>query len=66
MGEAIVCEKTIAYGRQRYRVDSSGKYWQVLMFGSHGPNDPPDGLSWKWRPIPKDKVPKEVLNESMS
>jgi len=52
-------KKTIAYGKQRYRVDGSGN-WQALMFGSHGPNDPPVGLSYKWCRIPADKVPDEV------
>ena len=63
MGEAIVCEKTLAYGNQRYRVNKDG-VWQVLMFGSWGPNDPPVGLSWKWGYIPKDRVPKKVREAS--
>jgi hypothetical protein len=54
-----VCGKTIAYGRQRWRVDANNN-WQVLMFGSHGPNDPPVGLSWKWVWISADRVPEEV------
>lgn len=58
MEKASVCEKTIAYGRQRWRV--SGGHWQVLMFGSHGPNDPQRGLSWKWHDISKERVPHEV------
>lgn len=57
--ETSVCEITISHGNQRYRTDRNGR-WQVLMFGSHGPNDPPVGLSWKWHPIPEDKVPDEV------
>ena len=59
MSQATICGKTIAYGKQRYRIDSSDN-WQVLMFGSHGPNDPIVGLSWKWRYIPIDRVPDEV------
>jgi len=57
--KATICEKTIAFGKNRYRVDFKDN-WQVLMYGSHGPNDPPVGLSWKWYHIPKNKVPKEV------
>ena len=56
---ATVCEKTISHGKQRYRVDLN-ENWQVLMFGSHGPNDPPVGLSWKWVRIPSTRVPDEV------
>ena len=59
MDKARVVEKTIAYGRCRFRSDGKGN-WRVLMFGSHGPNDPPVGLSWKWGPIPEGRVPKEV------
>ena len=59
MNKAKICEKTIAWGRQHYRVNNNGD-WMVLMFGSHGPNDPPVGLSWKWHIIPKDRVPNEV------
>ncbi len=59
MEKATICEKTIAYGSQRYRVNKNGD-WLVLMYGSHGPNDPPVGLSWKWGYIPKNRVPKEV------
>jgi len=55
----IICEKTIAYGKNRYRVDKN-KNWQCLVFGSHGPNDPPAGLSWKWIYIPENKVPEKV------
>ena len=54
-----VIGNTIAYGRQRYRVDKNGN-WQALFYGSHGPNDPPVGLSWKWRHIKKNQVPDEV------
>ena len=58
--KATICEKTIAYGKSRYRVDTKDN-WQVLMYGSHCPNDPPVGLSWKWHYIPKDRVPQKVL-----
>jgi hypothetical protein len=59
MDKARVCEKTIAYGKQRYRVDSPGEHWQVLMFGTFGPED--KGIPrHKWMPIPKDKVPDKV------
>ena len=59
---AVVCEKTIVYGKQLYRTDMNDN-WQVLMFGSHGPNDPVVGLSWKWNRIPTDRVPNEVRSE---
>ncbi|MCK5450369.1 MAG: hypothetical protein KAI70_01240 [Candidatus Omnitrophica bacterium] len=59
MSDTKITGKTISHGRQTYRTDMEG-HWQVLMFGSHGPNDPPVGLSWKWRHIPADKVPNEV------
>jgi len=55
----IICEKTIAYGKNRFRVDKN-RNWKILVFGSHGPNDPPVGLSYKWIRIPENKVPKEV------
>ena len=57
--QAKISEKTISCGKNRYRVDTN-KNWKCLVYGSHGPNDPPVGLSWKWVNIPKDKVPKEV------
>ena len=59
MNQTAICEKTIAHGKQRYRTDLDGN-WQVLMYGSHGPNDPKVGLSWKWRCIPSSRVPAEV------
>lgn len=59
MGNAKISEKTISYGKQHYRTDTKDN-WQVLMFGSHGPNDPPVGLSWKWRHIPTKRVPDKV------
>ena len=57
--EAKICGKTISYGKNRYRTDLKGN-WQVEMYGSHGPDDPPVGLSYKWHRIPVDKVPDEV------
>ncbi len=59
MTQPTICGKTIAYGKQHWRVDNKDN-WQVLMFGSHGPNDPVVGLSWKWHRIPKERVPNEV------
>ena len=32
--KATVCEKTVAYGENRYRIDNNGN-WLVLMYGSH-------------------------------
>ncbi len=61
--KAIICKKTVAYGKNRYKIDINGN-WQVLMYGSHGPNDPPVGLSYKWYPIPKAKVPNKVKEEA--
>ena len=61
---AYIIEKTIAYGKIRYRTDSNGN-WKVLMFGSHGPSDPSVGLSWKWYRIPESKVPKDVKKEGI-
>ena len=63
MNKATICEKTIAWGNQRYRTSGKG-HWQVLMFGSHGPNDPPVGLSWKWHTISEDRVPDKVKEKS--
>lgn len=55
--KAVVCEKTIAYGKNRYRVSSNGN-WKVLMWGCwpHGNGIP----SYKWAGIPAEKVPKVV------
>ena len=44
-----IIERTIKYGEGRYRISSDGN-WQVLTFGSHGPNDPPVGLSYRGLP----------------
>ena len=55
--DATICEKTIAYGKQRWRVSSSGK-WSVMMWGwwSDGGGHP----SYRWVGIESAKVPKEV------
>lgn len=59
MYKAKVCGKTIAYGKQRWRIDAKGN-WSVLMFGSHI-NDPSGaGLSWKWHRVDKKRVPEDV------
>ena len=54
---ATVCEKTIAFGKQRWRVNSKGQ-WSVLMWGwwPDGGNYP----SYRWERVDNDKVPKEV------
>ena len=57
MSEATICERTIAYGNQRWRVNSSGQ-WQVLMWGWFPFGNNP---RWSWEPIDSSKVPKEVL-----
>jgi len=58
MTEATICERTIAYGNQRWRVNSSGN-WSVLMFGWWP--DSNGTPSWRWEYINKDRVPKDVL-----
>lgn len=55
--KAEVIEKTIAYGKNRYRVSSTGK-WKVLMYGCW-----PDGNgkpTYRWASISEDKVPQPV------
>ena len=54
-----VCEKTIAYKQQLWKVNSEGS-WQILMCDSHGPSNPPVKLNWKWHYILRDKVPDEI------
>lgn len=56
--KAVVCERTIALGRNRYRVDDNGS-WTVLMWGWWP--DSNELPSYRWRPIPEDSVPDEVL-----
>lgn len=56
--EAKIIGKKIAYGNQNWEV--CNRQWSVWMFGSHGPNDPPVGLSWKLVYVPSEKVPDAV------
>lgn len=63
MTKPIVCEKTISYEGNRYRVDNNGN-WNILMFGTFSPKD--NGIPvYKMVPIPENTVPKTVrtLNE---
>ena len=56
--KADVCEKTIAYGRNQYRVDKNDN-WLCLVFGTTGPQD--NGIPrYSWIAIPKERVPAEV------
>ncbi len=48
---------TIEYGRNYYRKSADGT-WEVLGFGSFGPNE--RGLRHGWINIPKQKVPLEA------
>jgi len=55
--KAKVCEKTITYGMNQYRINSRG-YWSCLMWGWW-----PDNVGkpeYRWKPISEDKVPDEV------
>lgn len=55
-----VIEKTIAYGKNRYKVSFTGK-WQVLMWGRW-----PDGNkrpAYRWIDISEDRVPESVKQE---
>ena len=58
MSQPILCERTFAWDRQRWRVDSNGN-WTTWMWGwwpdSHGT---PSG---RFMPIEKEKVPRELL-----
>ena len=56
--EGKIIGKKIQYGKQNWEVCNG--QWSVWMFGSHGPNDPPVGLSWKKVPISSDRVPDAV------
>jgi hypothetical protein len=55
--QAVVCERTVAYGEQRWRVDSQGN-WSTLMWGwwPQGGSVP----AYRWVPIENGKVPQEV------
>jgi len=57
MAKATICERTIDYGHQHWRVDSSGN-WMVLMWGWWP--DSNDRPSWRWEHVPTKKVPREV------
>lgn len=57
MNEAYVREKTIALGRNQFRVDRQGN-WQVLMFGWWP--DSNGRPSYRWQPIDADRVPGKV------
>ena len=57
--KASVCEKTIQFGRNRYRVSVDGS-WQVMAFGSFIGDDISKGLRWKWISIPENSVPESV------
>lgn len=59
--KATICEKVIAWGVQRYK--TNGKDWMVLMFGTYSPAC--KGIpSWRYMPIPEDRVPKEVKQQA--
>lgn len=61
--KASVCEKTIAYGKNRFRTD--GKNWAVLMFGVYGPSC--NGIpSYRFVNIPESKVPDEVKRKAQN
>ncbi len=57
MNGATVCERTIAYGKQRWRVNSNNE-WSVLMWGWWPESN--QYPSWRWQYIDSNKVPKEV------
>ena len=54
---AKVCEKTIAHGKNRYKVSSDNK-WSVLMWGWYP--DSKETPSYRWTNILKEQVPKVV------
>jgi hypothetical protein len=51
-----VIGKTIAHGKNRYRV--TGSVWEVLMWGWWPNNN--GRPEWRWEFIPASKVPHEV------
>ena len=58
MPEAILCSKTIAHGKNRYRFYPTSSKWEVLMWGWwYNSGSYPE---WRWMPIPEGKVPDEV------
>lgn len=56
--ETKVVSKTVKYGKQHWRINADGS-WEVLMFGSFGPNQV--GLCHRWAGINTEKVPQEVM-----
>lgn len=60
--KAKICEKTIAYGKNRFKTDGKGN-WEILMFGTYSPvcNGIP---SYRFMPIPESKVPAEVRRKA--
>lgn len=55
--KATVIEKTISFGKNRYKVDSNGR-WLTLMWGWWP--DRGSRPSSRWVFIPENKVPEEV------
>lgn len=55
---AEVIGKTIAQGKNRWRLNPDGS-WDVLMFGSF-PYQTAPGLVWRWVAVKTEQVPKEV------
>ncbi len=59
--KAIICEKTIAYGKNRFRTDGNGN-WKVLMFGTYSPAC--KGIpSYRYMPISEEKIPTKVKEQ---
>jgi hypothetical protein len=58
MLEAKISQKTVTYGKNRYRYTEATDRWEVLMFGwwpdSKGKPD------WRWELISSDRVPAAV------
>ena len=58
---AKILDKTIAHDNRLYKTD--GESWSAMMWGTYGPSC--NGIpSWKWMPIPSDKVPDAVKREA--
>lgn len=61
MIDTFICEKTIAHGQQRYRIDINDN-WKIQMFGTFSPSD--NGIPrYGWVAIPEDKVPVQVKSK---
>jgi hypothetical protein len=58
--EAITVGKTIAYGKNRFKVDADGN-WSVLLFGTSGPGQNPH---YYYSHVKKEKIPAEVLKKA--